>query len=117
VTKCAPKPPILDDAIELSDIDALRLTGPRVLVKRDPPETTAGLIAIPQSAQNPSSRCCTGTVIRCGKGELTHKGVLLPCSVEPGERIMWGFLDGHDLALGDGNYVILEDKEIRAVLE
>lgn len=112
----APAPPSLDQPTWLPEIEQLRLTGPRVLVRRDPAATQAGSILIPESAQAPANRCLTGVVVKTGEGELTRKGVLLPVSVEPGERVLYGFLDGHDFAQSDGAYVILEDREIRAVL-
>ena len=98
-------------------IQNLRLIGPRVLVLRDPPETetTSGL-HIPGVAQVAKNKTLQGTVIKVGPGGRSKKGVRLPISCAPGDRILYGFLDGEDIEEDGKHYVILENYEVRAIL-
>ena len=96
-------------------IDKLRLIGPRVLVRRDTPAEKEGSILIPDQARTPARKVLEGTVLKVGTGELTRKG-FKPMSVKPGARVLYGFLDGHDFTEDGGEYVILEDSEVRAIL-
>ncbi len=99
-------------------IDTLRLIGPRLLVLRDPPEsaTSSGLV-IPDGAQTPKEKVLEGTVILVGPGKPAKKGsAMIGVSAKPGDRVLYGFLDGHDFTEDGREYVILEDSEVRAVL-
>lgn len=101
----------------MSLLQSLRLTGPRLLVRRDEPktQTDAGLF-IPGSAQTQSNKTLQGTVIKIGTGRRSKSGALVPISAAVGDRVHFGFLDGHDLTEDGVEYVILEDSEIQAVL-
>jgi len=96
-------------------LDRLSLIGPRVLVVRDPPEETVGSVIIPDSARTPAEKMLEGTVLKVGTGRMSKRGVMVPMSVTPGERVLFGFLDGHDFEENGRQYCILEDGEIRAV--
>lgn len=98
-------------------ITQLSLIGPRVLVLRDTPEQMAGSIIIPDQARTPAQKMLEGTVLATGPGRLSKRGKLVPTSVARGERVLFGFLDGHDFEEDGRHYVILEDSEIRAVYE
>ncbi len=96
-------------------IDQLNLIGPRVLVVRDTPEEQIGSIVIPQDARTPMNKVIEGTVVKVGTGKVSKHGVFVPMSVAPGDRVLFGFLDGHDFEEGGKQYVVLEDHEVRAI--
>lgn len=96
-------------------LESLKLIGPRVLVLRDPPISETGGVVIPDQAQTPKDKVLEGTVLRIGPGRTSRKGVHVPMSVALGDRVLYGFLDGHDFEEDGKQYVILEDSEIRAV--
>lgn len=98
-------------------IDQLRLIGARVLVRRDEAEKqTDGGLHIPDAAQTPAHKVLQGTVVKCGPGGRDKHAARLPMPVAPGDRVLYGFLDGHDQEMDGKQYVILEASEIRAVL-
>jgi chaperonin GroES len=87
----------------------------RVLIKRDPAESTtsAGFI-IPDSTAEKANK---GTVVATGPGRVTKDGVLIPMTVKPGERIM--FAPGHGIRVkvdGEELLVLIED-ELLAVID
>lgn len=99
------------------ELSSVRLIGPRLLVLRDPPEvTTVGGLHIPDAAQTKREKVLQGTVVRVGPGGRSKRGALLPISANPGDRVLYGFLDGHDFTEDGREYVIIEDSEVRAIL-
>lgn len=98
-------------------LEELRLIGPRVLVLRDAPAAAINGIIIPGSARTRTDKVLEGTVLKVGNGRLSRKkGVIVPMSVTPGDRVFYGFLDGYDFNVDGKEYVILEDSEVRAIL-
>lgn len=96
--------------------DRINLIGPRLLVLRDKPaEATVGGLVIPDVAKREAHKIEQGVVLRVGPGKLTKKGALLPISAAPGDRVVFGFLDGEDIVEGGREYVILEDEDVRAI--
>ncbi len=88
-------------------------TGSKVLILRDKAADTAGSLVIPESSRKPRENITTGTVIAVGPGSIGKKGQRVPCSVKPGDRVLFGFNDGEDFEDG---YSVLKDSEIRAIL-
>ena len=78
-------------------------------------ETTAGGIILPdQSKERPGE----GVVVRCGPGIYSTKtGVLIPMSVEPGDRVMFSKNSGREIKAGDENLVLLGEGSIWAIIE
>jgi co-chaperonin GroES (HSP10) len=98
------------------NVETIRLVGPRVLVKRDAPEAEVGSLAIPQSAQTEKHKVLQGTVVKAGtrRNKRTGNPEPLPCA--PGDRVVYHFLSGEDFTQPDGEYVILQESEIQAVM-
>lgn len=120
--------PVLPPALQ-----SLELTGPRVLVLRDEPETKIGSIHIPDTAQTKREKVLTGTVVRIGDGGrmvkrdkggpiqgptaiMTHGSHHWDCPCAVGDRILYGFLDGEDFEHEGRVWTILDDSDVRAIL-
>lgn len=98
---------------QLCRVAFLRPTGSKVLILRDTVADTVGSLVIPDSSRKPRENITTGTVVAVGPGSINKKGRRVPCSVQPGDRVMFGFNDGEDFPDG---YSVLKDSEIRAVI-
>lgn len=91
----------------------LQPTGSKVLILRDHSAHAIGSLVIPDSSRKPRENITTGTVVAVGPGSINRKGRRVPCSVQPGQRVMFGFNDGEDFP---GGYSVLKDSEIRAII-
>lgn len=86
----------------------------RVLVKRDEAEDVSkGGIVIPDKAKEPMTR---GEVLAVGAGRQNDDGTLTPCTLKPGNVVMFGKYAGTEVKDGDEEYVILNESEILAIL-
>lgn len=87
----------------------------RVLVVRDEPdqEYTSG-IKIPELFQK---RKRTGTVVASGPGFVNSKGVLVPNTLKPGDKIHFGKYAGTELSVDGKTYIVMREGDIAGVLE
>lgn len=86
-----------------------------VLVRPDGIKTqTAGGLYLPPPAEvDPPNR---GEVIAVGPGGLLPSGVRVPCSVLPGERVMYGKYEAMVVEVDGENLVMMHDTQITAIL-
>lgn len=79
----------------------------QILVRRDNPnaETSSGII-LPDVAQKKEQ---TGTVLACGCGRETDKGVIIPMSLKPGDRVMFSEWAGKEVIIDDETYLIMSE--------
>lgn len=87
----------------------------RVLLKKVEQETTtsSGLIISDKKAEKPS----TGDVIAVGPGKVDEKGNLVEMNVAVGQRVIYRQYAGTEVKDGNDNYVIVEMKDILAIVE
>lgn len=87
----------------------------RVLVSReDTEEKSAGGIVLPGSATEKSSQ---GTIVAIGDGAIGEDGKRRPMSVKVGDKIIFGkYSDSDTIEIGDDEYIIMREDDIRAVV-
>lgn len=88
--------------------------GSRVVLKPlKEEEMTAGGIVIPdQSKEKPTK----GKVVATGKGRYQDKEIIPP-EVKDGDTVIFSKYAGTEVKIGEEEYLILDEKDILAVLE
>ena len=77
------------------------------------PVTSRGKIIVPEMAQD---QPLTGKVVGLGKGIKTEAGTWLPFTVKTGERVMLDRYGGTPLALEGGQFRLVKEENILAIL-
>ncbi len=81
----------------------------RVLVEAAPAEeTTAGGIIIPDTAKEKPKR---GTIVAVGNGKKDE-----PLTVKVGDTVMYGQYAGTEIKIDGGEYLIMRESDIFAIL-
>ena len=87
----------------------------RVVVKRvEQKEQMQGGLYIPDTAKEKPQE---GEVVAVGKGKRLEDGKVIPCDVQPGDRILFGKYSGSDIKIDNEEYMIMREDEILGVLE
>ena len=87
----------------------------KVLLKRiEATDTTKGGIIIPDTAKEKPQEAL---VVAVGKGIPNENGKVLPLTVKKGDRVLFSKYGGTDIDLEDGEYTILEEQDILAIVE
>jgi chaperonin GroES len=98
-----------------NSIMAFRPLHDRILVQRlEEGEQRKGGIIIPDSAKEKPQQALVKGV---GSGKLLDNGERVKPEVKPGDRILFGKYSGSDIHLDGGEYLILREDEILAVLD
>ncbi|KAJ7644385.1 hsp10-like protein [Roridomyces roridus] len=88
----------------------------RVLVQRFKAETkTATGIFLPNSAT--SSPLPEATVIAVGPGAPNKDGVVVPTTVQAGDRVLLPGWGGNSIKVGEDEYFLFKDSEILAKIQ
>ncbi len=93
---------------------ALKVSGDRVVIRVDEPETTEGGIHLPESAQEKPQQ---GTVMEVGEGKRLDDGTLVCPDVEKGDKVIFAKYGGTEITDEDEEYLILDNSQIYAKLE
>jgi chaperonin GroES len=84
--------------------------GARILVQQiEDSDKTKGGIIIPDTARQ---RPMQGRVVAAGPGERTFSGEFLPMTVEPGDRIMFGQMAGHEVLIDGKKFLMMKLTEV-----
>jgi chaperonin GroES len=87
----------------------------RVVIRRMEEETTsAGGIVIPGSA---AEKPAQGKVIAVGNGKITDSGDVRPLDVKVGDKVMFGKYAGTEVKFDGEELLIMEEKDIVAVID
>jgi chaperonin GroES len=87
----------------------------RIIVRRDEEgEQHSGGIMIPDTAKEKPQR---GTVIAAGSGTVTDAGTRVPLDVKAGDVILFGKYTSQEIKLNGGEYLIMREDEVLAVIE
>ncbi|RMH44355.1 MAG: co-chaperone GroES [Alphaproteobacteria bacterium] len=87
----------------------------RVLVRRiESEEKTKGGLIIPDTAKEKPAE---GEVIAVGEGARKDSGELIPMSVKPGDRILFGKWSGTEVVLDGEEYLIMKESDILGIIE
>ena len=93
----------------------LKPLGDKVIAQRlgSVEKTKTGLY-VPDMAQEKPQE---GKVIAVGSGKVLKNGKVIPLSVKPGDRIIFGKYSGSEIKVDDKEYVFLSEDEILAVVK
>ncbi len=87
----------------------------RVLVKPlHQEEVKKGGIIIPDTAKEKPQE---GEIVAAGPGRLSDEGKMLSMSVKVGDKILYGKYSGTEVSVNDGEFLIMRESDILAVLK
>lgn len=87
----------------------------RVVIKRiEETNKTAGGIIIPDTAKEKPSE---GIVEAIGNGFVAEDGKIVPMSVKPGDKVLFGKWSGNEAKIDGETYLIMKESEILGVIE
>ena len=96
------------------NVTTVKPLGERVFVKISPAEEkTAGGIFLPDNAQEKPQ---VGEVVTVGPGKRNDDGTYSPLEVKVGDKVLYSKYAGTDIKFGGGDYVLLAEKDILAVV-
>lgn len=102
-------------ASKSSTKSALQPLFDNVLIKPEEAETkTASGIILPDSAKEKPQ---IGTVMAVGTGHVTPDGKTLPMIVKVGQKVMYKKWGGNEVKVGSEEWMIVEQKDILAIVE
>jgi len=76
-------------------------------------EKSAGGIILPDSAKEKPVR---GEVLAVGSGRITDEGKKLKMEVKVGDKVLYGKYSGTEVKIEGEEYIILQEKDILAIL-
>lgn len=86
----------------------------RVLVKRvQSDEKTKGGLIIPDTAKEKPAE---GEVVAVGEGARKDSGELIPMSVKPGDRILFGKWSGTEVTIDGEEMLIMKESDILGII-
>lgn len=89
--------------------------GDRIVVKPTPQEdTTSGGIILPDSAKEKPNR---GEVLATGSGRTLEDGTRIPLEVKEGDKVLYGKYSGTEIKIEGEEFVILQERELLAILD
>jgi chaperonin GroES len=87
----------------------------RIIVERlEEGEQIVGGIIIPDTAKEKPQQ---GKVIAAGRGKSKDDGKVIPLDVKEGDTILFGKYSGQEIKIDGGDYLIMREDEVLAVLE
>ncbi len=92
----------------------IRPLGDRVILQRaEAEEKTAGGILLPESAKDKPKE---GRIIAVGDGKILDSGERQPMNVKVGDRILFSPYGGTEIKYQGGEYMIMSESEILAII-
>ena len=86
----------------------------RVLVKRvESDEKTKGGLIIPDTAKEKPAE---GEIVAVGEGARKDSGELIPPTVKPGDRILFGKWSGTEVTLDGKELLIMKESDILGII-
>lgn len=93
----------------------LKPLGDKVVVEViEEPQTTAGGIVLPDTAQEKSQR---GKVLAVGSGKLLDNGERVPLEVSEGDTIVFAKYGGTEISLDGQELMILSERDVHAIVK
>ena len=87
----------------------------RILVRRlEEKEVKKGGIIIPDTAKEKPQE---GEVVAVGPGKVTDDGKRQPMDVKVGDKILFGKYSGSEVKLGDEEFLIMREEDVRGILQ
>jgi chaperonin GroES len=86
----------------------------RVVVKPlEEAEQMRGGLYIPDTAKEKPQQ---GEVVACGPGKLTEEGKRINPELKVGDKVLYGKYSGTEVTLEEGQYLILRESDVLAVI-
>jgi chaperonin GroES len=87
----------------------------RVIVKRleEDRKTASGIVIPDTAAEKPD----TGQVVAVGNGKVTDEGKVLPMSVKPGDKVLFGKYSGQTVVVQGEELLVMREDDIMGVVE
>ena len=79
----------------------------------DANKTKSGLVISDDAKERPTK----GEVIAVGSGKVNEEGKILPMYVKKGDIILYPKYSGHPMKIDAEEFLILEEKEVLAILK
>jgi chaperonin GroES len=76
-------------------------------------EQMRGTLYIPDTAKEKPMQ---GTVIAAGPGRRSEKGELIPTELSIGDRVLYGKYSGTEVTVDGGEYLIIKESDVLAVI-
>lgn len=87
----------------------------RIIVRRETAdEMTAGGIVIPFREGKPQR---SGEVLAAGPGVINERGVLIPVSLKPGDRVLFGAYAGTEIKIDGESYQVMRESDVACLLD
>jgi chaperonin GroES len=87
----------------------------RVVVKPlEEDRTSPGGILIPDSAAEKPMR---GKVIAVGKGKILASGLMRPCDVKVGDKILFAKYGGTEVKIDGQDLVVMREEDVMAIID
>ena len=98
----------------MSAADRIKPLADRVVVKAlEEAEQMRGTLYIPDTAKEKPQE---GEVVAVGPGKLSDEGARIPMDVSAGDRVLYGKYSGTEVTVDGGEYLILREGDILAVV-
>lgn len=93
----------------------MRVLGARLVIKQDEvkEKTKSGLVL----AKETLPPACKGTVIAVGNGALMDNGTRVPVEIKVGETVVFSQYVGNPITDGANTYIVLNERDVLAVLD
>ncbi len=93
----------------------LRPLHDRVIIKRmDEKRKTDSGIVLPENATEKPDQ---GEVLAAGPGKIDEKGKLIPMSVKPGDKVLFGKYSGQTTKIDGDEVQVMREDDIMAIVE
>jgi chaperonin GroES len=87
----------------------------RVLVKPlEQEEVKKGGIIIPDTAKEKPQE---GEIMAAGPGRISDEGKKIEMGIKVGDKVLYGKYSGTEVSVGDGEFLIMRESDILAVLK
>jgi len=88
--------------------------GDRVVIEPlEAEEKTASGIVIPDSAREKQQK---GKVLAVGKGRVAEDGTVSPLEVKVNDQVLFGRYSGTEIKIAGGEYLIVKEDDILAII-
>lgn len=96
-----------------------RPTSDHVYIRPDRAPDREGHIIIPEyrRAERAREEGATGTVVRVGPGDVTHKGARIPMELRPGDRVLFERYAGMEREIDGEKLLVMEENHVLGVVE
>jgi chaperonin GroES len=87
----------------------------RIIVKAaKPEEITKGGIIIPDTVKEKPMQ---GEIIAIGSGKITEEGKVLPLTLKPGDKVLYGKYSGTEVTIDGDEFLMMREADVFAIIK